>query len=242
MSHELYLSRLILNPRSRDVQSGLRDCQKLHCLILKAFPKIESADQKAREEFGVLYRIEISSQRNKLSLLVQSRVQPDWSRLPDDFLQADADELNPSCKPVEGIFKEVKEGCHLRFRLRANPTRRLYADRLEKESNPKKRGKRVEIRDQQKQIEWLKRKELDCGFHIKALRLNADVANVQAGQEQKVKGKILHSDNNMTFGSVLFDGELVVTDASKFQQALVNGIGTGKAYGFGLLSFAPSQR
>jgi CRISPR system Cascade subunit CasE len=236
----MYLSRLILNPRSRDVQSGLRDCQKLHCLILKAFPKLESGDTKAREEFGVLYRIEISNQRNKLSLLVQSRVQPDWSRLPDGFLQTDSDELNPSCKSVEGVFQELKDGMSLRFRLRANPTRRLYADRLEKEINPKKRGKRVEIRDQQKQIEWLKRKEQDCGFYVKALRLNADVSNVQAGQEHNVIGRILHSENKMTFGSVLFDGELVVTDTMKFQQALINGIGTGKAYGFGLLSFAPS--
>src|SRR5215813_4582323 len=78
MNYELYLSRLILNPRHRDVQAGLRDCQQLHCLILKAFPKIEGGNQKAREEFGVLYRIEVDGRRNKLSLLVQSRIQPDW--------------------------------------------------------------------------------------------------------------------------------------------------------------------
>jgi CRISPR system Cascade subunit CasE len=238
----MYLSKLILNPRCRAVQSGLRDCQQLHCIILKAFPIIESENQKAREEFGVLYRIDIDNRCNKLSLLVQSRIEPDWQRLPDNFLLQDTDEVNPSCKPVQEVFNKLQAGMHLRFRLRANPTRRLYADRAEKEINPKKRGKRVEIRGEQKQTEWLKRKEQDCGFHLQTLHLNADITNVQAGQEQKVNGKKSDSEMKMTLASVLFDGELVVTDANKFQQAIVNGIGTGKAYGFGLLSVAPSRR
>ena len=42
----------------------------------------------------------------------------------------------------------------------------------------------------------------------------------------------------MTFGSVLFDGELEVNDANAFRAALRSGIGSGKAYGFGLLSIA----
>jgi len=32
---------------------------------------------------------------------------------------------------------------------------------------------------------------------------------------------------------------LQVTDAEKFRESLKTGIGTGKAYGFGLLSIAP---
>ena len=42
----------------------------------------------------------------------------------------------------------------------------------------------------------------------------------------------------MSFGSVLFEGELIVTDVEAFRAALVKGIGSGKAYGFGLLSIA----
>jgi len=43
----------------------------------------------------------------------------------------------------------------------------------------------------------------------------------------------------MTFGAATFEGILEVTDAEKFRQSLKQGIGTGKAYGFGLLSVAP---
>jgi CRISPR system Cascade subunit CasE len=238
MNEEIYLSRLILNPRSREVQGGLRDCQKLHCMILKAFPKVENQNKKAREEFGVLYRVDVDRKRNRLSLLVQSRIAPDWSRLPDEYLLEDVDELNPSCKTVHELFKTLQEGMRLRFRLRANPTRRLNEEPKDKESNTKKRGRRVDIRGEKEQSEWLKRKEQDCGFRLTALRLNSNVANVNVGPEQNVKGKKCNSDAKMIFGSVLFDGELIITDAKQFQSALISGIGSGKAYGFGLLSIA----
>ena len=42
----------------------------------------------------------------------------------------------------------------------------------------------------------------------------------------------------LSFGSVVFDGRLEVTDADSFREVLANGIGSGKAFGFGLLSVA----
>jgi CRISPR system Cascade subunit CasE len=42
----------------------------------------------------------------------------------------------------------------------------------------------------------------------------------------------------MTFGDVVFEGRLRVGDAEAFRRALAVGIGSGKAYGFGLLSVA----
>ena len=41
------------------------------------------------------------------------------------------------------------------------------------------------------------------------------------------------------FRGVVFDGHLRVTDERAFKAALANGIGSGKAYGFGLMSIAP---
>lgn len=45
----------------------------------------------------------------------------------------------------------------------------------------------------------------------------------------------------LTFGAVLFEGRLRVTDADLFRAALASGIGPAKAYGFGLLSIAPAR-
>jgi len=39
--------------------------------------------------------------------------------------------------------------------------------------------------------------------------------------------------------SVLYNGLLEVTDPDLFHRALIRGIGSGKAFGFGLLSVAP---
>ena len=48
----------------------------------------------------------------------------------------------------------------------------------------------------------------------------------------------LHSGHRMRFGVALFEGRLEVSDSSQFLAALQQGIGSGKAYGFGLLSIA----
>jgi len=42
----------------------------------------------------------------------------------------------------------------------------------------------------------------------------------------------------MTFSSVVFEGRLKVVDRVLFLESIKNGIGSGKAYGFGLLSVA----
>ena len=45
---------------------------------------------------------------------------------------------------------------------------------------------------------------------------------------------------SLTFTAVTFEGLLRVTDIQAFREALKCGIGSGKAYGFGLLSIAPA--
>jgi CRISPR-associated protein Cas6/Cse3/CasE subtype I-E len=42
--------------------------------------------------------------------------------------------------------------------------------------------------------------------------------------------------------SVRYDGILTVTDPEQFQAAVVQGIGSAKGFGFGLLSVAPLRR
>ena len=54
----MYLSRLILNPRSRAVRRELADCQELHRTIMAGFPDVPS-DGDARSQLGVLYRLDI---------------------------------------------------------------------------------------------------------------------------------------------------------------------------------------
>ena len=81
----MYLSRLVLNPRSRVVRRDLADCQSLHRTVLSAFP-VTGDGVGARAEFGVLHRLEPSRFGTAPALLVQSAEAPDWSRLPPEYL------------------------------------------------------------------------------------------------------------------------------------------------------------
>ena len=63
----------------------------------------------------------------------------------------------------------------------------------------------------------------------------------QRGWTQRRPAPESSAGHRLTFASVLFEGVLEVTDAERFRQALEQGIGSAKAYGFGLLSIAPAS-
>jgi CRISPR system Cascade subunit CasE len=237
--NKLFLSKLILNPRSNHVRRDLSDCQSLHRRILSAFPKVTGEVAKAREHFGVLHRLDLSKdgEQSRLVLLVQSNIEPDWTVLPEDYCLETGGESNPTCKLVAQHYAAVQNGMTLLFRLRANPTRRV-SPRCESETNPRFYGKRVELYREEEQIAWLGRKAEAHGFRLLAVKVNRNVPNLNTISESKIKGRRSDTEKPVTFGSVLFEGRLAVTDADRFREALAQGIGSGKAYGFGLLSIA----
>lgn len=232
----MILSRLTLNPRSREAARDLADCQELHRTILSAFP--DSTGGAARSRFGILFRVE---QRRDASpaLLVQSSENPDWSKLPRAYLFAP-----PESKEISAALEGFAAGAVLRFRLRANPTRKVETKTLA--DGIKRNGKRVELRTEQEQLSWLRRKGAEGGFEIVSVRTAAEVPDVRVSDEGKVGGfrnsiPSANGKRRLTFGSVLFEGRLRVTDPEKFRATLERGVGSAKAYGFGLLSTAPAR-
>ncbi|CCF85770.1 type I-E CRISPR-associated protein Cas6/Cse3/CasE [Nitrolancea hollandica] len=244
----MYLSQLILNPRSRRARRDLANCHDLHRTILRAFPQVEDRAANAREQFGILYRVESMPRTGRLSVLVQSRISPDWSALdaidPHYLLNAGG-----ACKSIATAYDRVQAGDEFVFRLRANPTRRIH----EKADDPLA-GKRVELQREEEQIGWLQRKAEGGGFALQtvhAMREDAGaverlfdrevergkgIVDIRPIPETKARGR--KNGDKLRFGSVLFEGRLRVTDPDLFRQALEQGIGSGKAYGFGLLSIA----
>lgn len=226
---QLYLSRLSLSVRNRAIQTDLSDCHAMHRRLLLAFPNLGGLPD-ARDHFGVLYRLEAGD--GSAAVLVQSSLEPDWSRLPDKYLL----DSHPTVKRIDPLYAAIAEGQRLLFRLRANPTRRIRDHDTTQEE--RWRGKRVEIRREADQFAWLRRKGEQSGFVPLAIRAQPSIADVRAtGIGDHVIGR--HNSSRLTFASVTFEGRLRITDPEAFRQALIQGIGSGKAFGFGLLSIAP---
>lgn len=247
---EIYLTKMILNAQSRQVWNDLGNLQNLHRTISSAFPKIENQDglphherKTPRKEFNLLHRLDFDRRSGKAVLLVQSRVKPDWSFLGEGY----AKEIK--CKAVHEQYAAIENGKMLLFRLQANPTKRIgqnyqHPDEKKREEftrkfRDEKNRRRISVNTDTERIEWLKRKGAGAGFRLAKVQIKTDVENVAAVAQSKIKSRRKAGEEAMTFGSVVFEGVLEITDAEKFQAALVSGIGSGKAYGFGLLSVAP---
>jgi CRISPR system Cascade subunit CasE len=240
----LYLSRLLLNPRSRQVMSELAHPYEMHRTLMRAFPKAtDDIKSKARAEFRVLFRAEVSEYRDPVKVYLQSRIEPDWSFLNQlkDYLHVDTEMPAYAHKNLMPAVRKLRNGQVLSFRLRANPTKRLAR------RDDTMKGKRVELRREDDQIDWLIRKGRSSGFALlvhKMKDMNGAervVPRVNVRTEGKQKGRKKNSAIGCTTThlAVLFEGILKVTDTNAFAETIARGIGTGKAFGFGLLSVAP---
>lgn len=198
----MYLSQLILNPRSRDARVDLADRYELHRTLLNALP--ETLPESER----VLYRVEDNRNLPIVSVLVQSQFLPDWDtveRMQRRGYLVDAPQ-------VRRVIPEITQGQRLPFRLQANPT-------------VKRDNKRHAIYGDEDLQAWLQRKGGQHGFACETL----DVQIAKLGNKHGKRRK-------QTWHAVQFDGRLTVTDAEWFSDALQHGIGSGKSFGFGMLS------
>ena len=206
----IYLSQLQLNPLSPRVQSELRNPYEMHRSLSRAFGDGEEAFQQAR----CMFRIDLERSPR---VLVQSLREPLWN----DLLQRASYVMQtPSIKTLEW---QAAPGQCLRFRLRANPTKRVPSSR----EGDALAGRRVQLYQEEEQLAWMFRKGEAAGFSVQDCRVSASERQMSRKQGQT----LIHQ-------AVLFDGRLQVTDPEKFSLALANGIGSGKGFGFGLLSLA----
>nr|WP_290665154.1 type I-E CRISPR-associated protein Cas6/Cse3/CasE [Ardenticatena sp.] len=222
----MYLSRLFLNPRSRQVQSEIARPYQMHCTLWHAFPTPLPPGER------VLFRVDVQPRTGLPVVLVQSHTKPDWAFLDDTDrgryllstweLPFDVAE-NPQVKKIELVFHP---GQRLVFRLFANPTKKIKAE-------GRKHGMRVELYREEDQHRWLARKLHAGGARLLAVRIGSG----QKFISYRRQGERTHK---MTFYGVRFDGVLRVEEPETFRQTVQRGIGSGKSVGFGLLSLAPA--
>lgn len=209
----MFLSKLVLNERNKKVQKDLGNAHAFHQQIMHAFP--DKADQhdgetwNPRQQWNILFRQESDSN----IILVQSDIEPNWSVLPNDYLDQS---ITP--KLFNPTLEQLIVGRFLRFRLRANPSKR-----------DSKTRKTIGFFRKEDQLAWLERQGENNGFTVH------DVLIIPAPKIFGIKQK---GSRPIQINTVLYQGFLTIADSSLFLSSLHRGIGRGKSYGCGLLSIA----
>ena len=231
MADAMHLSRLLLNPQHAEARRDLASPYQLHKTLATAFS--DAPEGIHRQTHGVLFRVEEAGPGG-VPVLVQSTSEPDWQRLPPGYaLRLDGP------KAFEPTFRE---GQRLRFRLVANPVRRVRIDGKEHPRRCALVHPRAKEGVEMGYLDWLERQGREATEEREAAGFTiVEVADVpfrldrkrRVGTEEIAKSRIPH------FG-VRFDGVLTVTDPDKLAVAMRKGIGPAKAFGFGLLSLAPA--
>lgn len=221
----VFLSLLKLNPLSRLVRRDIGDVTQMHRTVMSAYPQVEPG-KNPREEYGVLFRLDVFRSTGEIRLYVQSRVEPNWESLPESYvLGADKDSIQ--VRSLAAAYDRIRNGQALRFRLRANPTVKI--DTKTREDGVRRNGRRVPVRGEENQRNWLVRKGEESGFELRHVVVQG------SGSAELYRDR----EKNRVFQGVLYDGLLVVTDSGLFRETLQKGIGPAKAFGFGLLSISP---
>lgn len=139
----MYLSRLELNTRVKEVKRDIANLYEMHSTLKRAFP-----DESATT---FLWRIE-NRREGYPSILVQSVTKPSWSNIlvQNYFIFCELKKYD--------VNNFLENRMVLRFRLMANPI-------------VKKNGKRLPLLLPEEQDKWLKKKASINGFSINTVTI-----------------------------------------------------------------------
>jgi CRISPR system Cascade subunit CasE len=235
----LYLSRIILNPFSAGALRLAGSPEEVHKALLRTLscgPTNKDSVGHQPKTAQVLFRIEPMVPRDGESarpgILVQSAEPPEWEKL--GLSQSYFHSL-----PETKIFDpSISLGQSFGFRLLCRPTFRKASS-----GSPgpiDKVGQRISCRTPEQREAWLFRKADQHGFRVDRYEFTVIAQPIlkPTGHRESPESEDKKQNRRTTFTSVRFDGELTVLDPEKFLSAIRDGIGTQKAFGFGLLSLS----
>lgn len=190
---------------------GLRNTYDWHQAAWKAFP---GRDGQPRD---FLTRLDERADGFRLLIVSpESPTRPDWC--PAECWQS---------KPIPPAYFTKRRYA---FQLCANPTKKIT--KLKPDGSPTKNGKRVPLRTREELVAWMHRKGEHGGFVTE----EAALRTIPRGREYFQK-----SDQHGLHSAVEFQGVLTVIDPAKFHETFTRGLGSAKAFGFGLLVIAPTS-
>lgn len=205
----LHLTQILVSYEDAVRLLRIRDTYDWHQRVWQAFG---GRDGQPRD-----FLIRVDRKEEAFRVLILSRsvpAKPDWC--PTD------------CFGTKTIPDDYFTHPRYRFSLLANPTKKVRSNGAGERT---KNGRRLPITQREELVDWLSRKADAGGFATDADALRT----IPRGRE------FFHKDGTTrgTHTAVEFQGELTVTDPAQFRATVAVGIGSAKAFGFGLLVISP---
>ncbi|WP_371657235.1 MULTISPECIES: type I-E CRISPR-associated protein Cas6/Cse3/CasE [unclassified Streptomyces] len=230
---QAWLTHISLNPASRAVQYDLAHADALHRRVMTLLPHHLGASPRAHA--GLLFRLDTDAAP---TLLVQSRIAPDASRLPHGYGHTQVREMH-------ALFSALRPGLSVCYRILGNTVRRCGRN------STAGRFKQAIALHGDDAAQWWSERATAAGLTLNTLlaepaetlttrhpqnttphpsRPTAPLPATTAPPPHKVV--VPHQ-------ATLFQGTATIHDPQTAQEALLHGIGRSKSYGCGLLSLAP---
>lgn len=135
----MWVSKLVLDPRSRAARRDLANPYEMHRTLSRA---VSQALAEGGER--LLFRLEPTPAHERPVVLVQTLSLPDWGVLGAGYAEV---------HPPKPFRPALRPGQRLAFRLRANPAKR-----------DRETGKRVALKTREEKLAWLSRRLEEGGF------------------------------------------------------------------------------
>lgn len=262
----MFLSSLLIdvgnNPdRPRPGHLWLRNIYHVHQRLSMAFPTAVQREQDPQflspfeprgfQRTRFLFRVDNAAQPAgaRAIVLVQSDSRPDWQ-----YAFQNARVLLAAPPQVREYNPQFAPGEQYRFRVHMNLSKKSNVHRKDKvnaKGESRTEGKRIALIWKKEEgetpddvvREWFGEKAARCGFAVgdsHLLRLGW-VMGQKTKAEVTDEPQLATPGRKMRFRSALIEGTLTVADEVVFAQTVASGIGSAKAFGFGLLSVVPKN-
>ena len=193
------------------VSVHMRDAYRLLADCQKMHQFVTSLFDTDRSTSQVLYRTKADGEF--LHIYIYANRPADTSRCKHKIEQ----------KEITAWLNAMETGQYLGFDLVASPCKKVL--------DGGKNSKRKILRTEQERQAWLSKKAEASGFTI-----------VQATEQSAISTAGKHPSENggkMHHNAYHYQGVLHITNAELFRRAIQDGIGPGKAYGFGMMMVKP---
>nr|NLI49632.1 type I-E CRISPR-associated protein Cas6/Cse3/CasE [Propionibacterium sp.] len=216
-----YLCSVPLNPLRSGAQRLLTNPQRMHAAVEGVLPPERSG--------RLLWRVDRHGAH--ANLLIVAPDPPTLDHLVEQAGWPDAPGGTPRVADLAPLLAQVATGREFEFRVRLNPVQRLPG-------TPESRGERKGHRTMRHQLDWFLARTTGTasswGFSVGA----TGEPTVTVLERQHLRFLRKGSDRPVVLDVATFQGILTVTDPGALRRSLTAGIGTGKAYGCGLLTLA----